>query len=532
MQSKKIFSSIIFVLLSVSSLCEKTGIKASISPAVVKDVTKKLMPILLNELKDIVVPDQNINVDAGIATLHIYLRNIHFGITSFPAENLNVAVTVPKNVDVTATQIKGSGRFDTTIKLGFLSSSYHINVDLKWLNVHANVELGSQKSTQDPTKLIPSAKIVAIDLDLDFDFDISSSILGTLVGLFKSAVKDYIRGKLVSEIRNQLLNNSKTLIDGLLNKIPLEPQIYHEIAVDDELLADPLVREGRLIVDILGKVLNTKIPESSNPPFPVSEGIPDLGKSGKLVEALVSPYVVKSAIYTLILSKVLDFTLHSTDIPSESPIKLDTSSLDIMFKGLKEKYGEKRPCDLNCELILPTPEVNLTEGIIHTDANIMCQVIVNLDESRESFVKFKSLVHSDAKVSIQEEGKIVSRIESLKVKDTELVETTLEDVDLQSMQYFFNTVIAFAIPVINQGVLSDLKIQIPEIEGIKFTDSELSVRDGYIELGVTPEVESIGNLVGIDTIRTIINDNIQRRESILQYNRDFSAAHDKLKFLE
>ena len=166
-------------LLSKNTIKEKSndlaGVKLAAKQDLILDFQKKYLPQVLNKIGQINIPDQQIEVDVKIGTLHIYLSNINFSITNLLTENISVGFNSPNFLQVSANQVTGNGNLQVQFKLGFIRETDRVNVNVNRLDASVTVALETIESKLTPGKLIPSCTVDNIQINLDFDFDIHGS---------------------------------------------------------------------------------------------------------------------------------------------------------------------------------------------------------------------------------------------------------------------------------------------------------------------------------------------------------------------
>lgn len=471
----------------------KAGVKIALKQDLILDFQKKYLPRLLEKIGNINIPNQEINIDAKIGTLHIYLTDINFSITNLSAENIAVKFNDPNIVQVSANQVTGNGSLHVRFKLGFISETDRVNVNVKRLDVTVTTVLNTIESKLVPNKLIPSCSITDIGINLDFDFDIHGSLIAAIAGLVKSKIKNLINDQIQNNLKNSIKNTLNDLINENVNKLPVYIPFGHkgfDLSIDYSLVSNPKVVDNYLILNSYGAVVNQYKPESMNIPFSLPENLPEYNKEGKLAQVFTSDFSLKTAVRTAHLTNLLSVTIDSNMIPKDSPIQFNTTSLDLLIHGFLDVYGKDKLVKFDCLSYMDFPNVTISENEIIADLNAFCSIFVEIDNSTnfDKAIDFKTSVNAKASAILTEGGNITATIQTLNLDNTEFVYSKLPNVDAKRFEQMVNFSSRLIVPFLNQKYLEDLSVNIPSVDGIYFDDSKLDIRERYIEINLTPKV--------------------------------------------
>jgi hypothetical protein len=477
---------IIFTLLS-SILTDKAGVKTVIKLDTVVEAERKFLPKFLNQIGDVDVPDQELAFDAKLFTVHAYLTHIHFSIKNLKAENINIAFLEPNIIRINAAFISGAGSFDVQFKAGFISESDHVNVAVNRVDCQADIVL-TQIESSVKGKFLPSGYIKDISFPVfDFDFDIHGSVIAGIVDLVKSMIKNTIRDKIVNALVTNIKDAGGKAIEAAIKKLP----VYFNLSemgldIDVSLTTPPVIENTFLILNASGAIVNQYIPESLNPPFIIPENLPDYDQSGKNAQVFLTEYSINTALNTLFLTDVLQYRVKSDDIPSDSPIKLDTTWLNTIFSGISDVYGKDKKVDILCKSSNnPTVSVNQQ---FHADAKATCSILVLLDSGEyDQALKFETSIKSEAKATLKELGIIQAEILSLVISESKIIETKVPGATISGIEMVINFTAKIIIPTVNAKYLNNIKVNIPTFQGVTFTNSFMMPMTGYAEVEVTPE---------------------------------------------
>jgi hypothetical protein len=480
------------LILSTCLCNDQAGVKIAIKQDVIEGFERKLLPLLSDQLKYLAIPDTEMSVDAKIGTLHIYLKNIHFSISNIIPENIIIGFAEPNKLNVHAHQIQGNGHLDVRFKLGFVSETDSINVKINHLSSDAEITLGVQESTKIKGKMMPTACISNISIDLDFDFDIHGSLIAYIASLVKSRIKDYIYSQIQSEMKQVIMDQTKQIISSLVDQLPVyAPLDDNGLALDYSLLSSPKVTNGYLILNSNGAIVNLNHPESLNPPFVQPTTLPDFDPNGKLMQMFLSDYSINTAINSVFLSNMLDVTIKSEDVPSDSPLQLNTTSLEMLVRGISDVYGKDKKVDLQSK-VTTRPDVWMSENFLNgTTVTELSLLVRNDNGTHDVALRFNTTISGSGDVHVQSQGQISAWIHSLELSNSTLIESQLKEADINHIEIMFNFATKIVLPILNNNYLKKITIKLPEIEGITFNDSTVEIENQYVEMNVTPQFDKI-----------------------------------------
>lgn len=508
MKSAMILMLSLVMILSFNSQ-EKSGVKIAVKQEVIYGFEKQFLPLLVEELGHVEIPDAQFDVDVGISTLHIFLSEIHFKLNNLLAENIIISLHEPDVVNVKANSITGAGNLKVFYKLGFLKETDIVKVMVNNVNIDAEAILTTQESKQVPGKLLPSANISHINIDLDFDFHVDGSFIAFVANLVKSIMKNYIHNQIISKLKEIVLDESKMLFDDLANQLPVYvPLGYKGLVIDYSLISPPKISNGYLLVNSNGAIINLDSKSSRELPFSSTE-MPDYDENGKSIQMFLSEYSIDTAINTLYESNLFEVTINPEDIPKDSPIQLNTSYLSILISGLSDYYGTNRPVRIYAR-VSEIPKFEISKHLV--DASVITELTfyVLLDSGEwDEALKFSTNVLVSGDATVQTQGQISAHIHTIELSQSKMIETKIKDVNLDNFEIFFNLSTKYLIPILNETFLKNITVKLPTIEGISFEDSTVDIPANYVEMNVNPKFEV-----------NLIHSYLQRRKVLLQTNNN------------
>jgi len=470
---------------------DRAGVKIAAKQDLILDFQKKYLPLLLSKIGQINVPDQSFDIDAKIGTLHVYLTQINFLITNLLSDNISLQFNEPNNVSVAAKEISGNGQFYIKYKLGFISETDRIVVNIKKVDCQVIFKLGSTDSHLVPGKLIPTASISNVNIDLDFDFDIHGRIIASIIGLIKGKIKSIINDQIQNNLKNQIVQKVNEIIAISVDKLPVYvPLGKYDLAVDYSLITDPKVLDNYLILNSNGAIVNVNNPDSLVNPYTIPDNLPDYDKSGKLAQVFASDYSINTAFRTLHLTKLLKIKVYSDDIPSDSPVQLNTTSLDLIINGLSDVYGKDKLVEIECETSGNAPKVHLIANQAIVTMVGECNIFVQLDNScsYDKALTFNTTISAAANAMMTEGGNITSNINKIRMDNSEMVFSKVPQANIKNLENLINFSSNLIVPFINSKYLKYLTISLPSVDGIYFNDSKVQIENNFFEINLTPKI--------------------------------------------
>lgn len=147
-------------------------------------------------------------------------------------------------------------------------------------------------------------------------------------------------------LKHAIITHSKDAFSKAFNQLPLTPQIETGLNFDYSITEAPEISSGKLVINSSATIFNAENPDTINSPFIMPDNLPSSGIINEDFQSMISSYSINTLLWTLTKEYRLQFTITSSLIPSGSPIKLDTTSLNTILSGLKALYGPDRPCSI------------------------------------------------------------------------------------------------------------------------------------------------------------------------------------------
>ena len=449
---------------------EGAGLKGAIDLKTAKLIVKYFNDDIIKEIEFINVPNQNLSIDS----ITCNITNINFGIINYSYEKVKISFEPSNKIHISLDKVEGWGHISLFFKFLLVKHSDNVKFEIQNLRVNSTVEI---KSKNVNGKILPDAKVTKLEYNYDFDFELDST-LGYIVSLFKAPIK-----KLISNEINKVIN--KEINKGLqigLSMIPNEIIVnkYKGYAIDYSLVSTPFIENNFILFNSYARFINLKIKETQNKDnyfMPLS--VPSYDLLGKSSQIYISDYVINTALFTFFKTRDLEILITPDMLPKDLPlIKLNTSWLNMIFKGITNVYGMDQNVFINF-IVCENPQLILKEKLISFILPTNIEIIVEGFEGIA--VKFRTTFYVDAIFKVFENCKISAVIQNLNIQNTYVIWSFTEDENFErNIEQNINMLKGVALPFINMFVLKKMHYDLPVYKGINFTDITITHHENYI----------------------------------------------------
>jgi hypothetical protein len=477
-----------------------TGIKLTIKEELIDSLEKDFIPQILQNLKNFSLTNQTINYDLKITTLKINLDNIKINLntSNFTVDNFKFNMVDPNKILLKITDLKGDINFDDKIKLSVFSTESHVNANLLKFNLNILLALNEIESKKIKGQMLPSLNLENIDLDFDFNYDISGDFISRLANY--SWVKSIIIKLVKSQINSIISSSLKKSVNDYMNNLMISLPPYLDLkekglSLDYGIMEQPKVTNNSyLTINSKGLIVNTNISETLNPPFNITKNIEDFDFTNnpqKNVELILSDYSLNSGLFTLFMMDILKININSEILPENFPVKINTTTLNVIFNGISDKYGEDIPSELLLKII-DTPKFNFKENAMNLNIPFQCSVFVLPENTEKQLaIEFNGNLSLDLNLKITEKGKAEVNINTLDLSEVNVIQSNVEKADLGNVQELINFVFRIGVPILNKNYLNSINFNLPKISGIDFSDMNLILKENFIDLHLNPNFEEV-----------------------------------------
>jgi hypothetical protein len=467
------------------------GARLSANYELINILKNQFLAPVIDFLKNETIPDQQFDIDIVIGTIYTKIQNIVFKNETISPNNFEITLNEPNIIMVSMTNVTGLGYFDLDLNFWkFIRETDKVDLTINQLNLVANISLQTVESKVDVGKLLPTIKIENINLDLTFDFDIEGSFFAKLADTFKSTVKNMIKSQIQNQLKTSIAEDAKKYIDNLISNQTVYYKIPdYDFVFDYSLIDAPKVEKGSLVVYSTAEFvklnqsnlnlnkLMAKSPHQESFINPLDD---------QLTLSLSSACINKS-LNSLYDPQLFKFEIKSENVPANSPVQLNTTSLDVFINNLSKTYGKDKKIILDCD-IMKAPSI-LVNDKVSISLSGECDLKVEVNETfYESAINFSFDTNLIGNVFLQPEGILSATIETLDVSNSILLKSNVPGAEIQYFEQFLDFVTYLGAPIISKK-LSNINILpfLPKIEGVSINDSSLDVSNYYINFGVNPK---------------------------------------------
>ena len=221
--------------------------------------------------------------------------------------------------------------FNSTGNLWFGNGEGNVKIDdftLKFgFEPYTNVETGLLCVNVTQLKVEPDPKNFHIDFaGADNDIFWALNQISDLVIPF---ILDF-----ASKIDKGTLEQLSSVIDGLLETIPFQINVYKHLWIDYTLLQEPDIINGFLTLLFNGTMF---LKDEENPISPLAV-LPTHSDQGLPLQLFLSEYTLNTVFYSLYMDDFLIFLISPEMIPATMPFKLNTQFISVFIPQITNYY--------------------------------------------------------------------------------------------------------------------------------------------------------------------------------------------------
>ena len=449
---------------------EGAGLRGAIDLKTAKLIVKYFNDDIIKEIGFIKVENQNLSINA----ITCNITNINFGISNYSHEKVNIRFEPSNKIHISLDKIEGWGHISLFFKLLLIQHSDNVNFEINNLRVNSTVII---KSKNVGGRILPDAEVIKLDYNYDFDFELDSS-LGHIISLFKSPIKQLITKEINKVIDKEINHGLQIGLSMIPNEIIVDENKGY--AIDYSLVTTPFIENNFLLFNSYARFINLKIKETQNKDnYFMPYFVPSYDLLGKSSQVYISDYVINTAFFTFFKTRDLEILISPDMLPKELPlIKLNTSWLNMIFKGISDVYGMDQNVLVNL-IVSENPQLILKEKLISFILPTNVEIIVEGFEGIA--VKFRTTFFVDAVFKVFENCQISGSIQSLNIKNTNVIWSFNDDENFESnIEKNFNMIKGLALPFINMFVLKNMHFDLPVFKGINFTDMTITHHENFV----------------------------------------------------
>eukprot|EP01088_Endostelium_zonatum_P010228 TRINITY_DN235_c0_g1_i1.p1 TRINITY_DN235_c0_g1~~TRINITY_DN235_c0_g1_i1.p1 ORF type:complete len:495 (-),score=103.57 TRINITY_DN235_c0_g1_i1:28-1470(-) len=463
---------VLLVLLGVLALvCSQKlpGFNSIVSQKGLSYGTGVVLQVLQGKLKTITVPNQSgekDSIDYSVENIRIQDITIPMGSTTIDAQ-----VGLVMAVSGVSAQILADWHFREKIwpHVPFGNGDATINLSEITINVIVSFGLSAQGK---PTVSARSVGVEIGHIEMHFSGSHLDFILNLLKGLFQGAIKDDIQKAMVSAITSEVNNN----LNSQLSTLNTEVNINH-IALFDLSLVKPIIvsNPNFIVFPQHGEFYQLSNPVES--PYLPNPNLPASAATSQMLQMYVDQYVANSAAWVFWKLGKLVLPITANEVPSDSPIKLNTSTWEYVVPKMYSLYPNWLMQATVSAIAAPITTISPSNATVFARTSVLVEVInpktgaltpvftlgLNLTGSATAKVVGNNIVANilGAKPSV---GLISSNIGPINTVALSSIITYLVESGIVPQ---VNAILAQGIPI-------------PTLEGVHAVNPSLSFGTGYV----------------------------------------------------
>jgi lipopolysaccharide-binding protein len=450
------------------ALAVSPGFKITLSQAGVNYAKDVGVAYLLKKLAVVHVPDQGGEAHAPVVgKIDWSLKNIVLSGLQIPSSAITFNAGRGLTVSIGGAAIHASMDFKYRRK-SWPHISGHGSVDISMSGTSIVIVVALGEANGRPTLAVAGTSVGIGHLDIKVhahDGWIYQFFIDILKGLIKKEAEKALSSAITSEL-NKGGNEA-------LQTMPVIEKVGHLAEVDFSFLSAPTIQSSYFTVNAKGEFYY--IPKPSEAPF-TPTALPDVMNS-EMVQIFFGEYVPNTASYVFYTAGIMQALLTDKDLPSWSPVRLNTSS----FKDLVPELYKKYPNMLMEARVLATqtPTVTFTSGGI--TAQGLGQIQVSVIQPNGQVIPVVVLgvtLGTSAKAYIMS-GNMIGATLSYVGSTLSLVSSTIGTFDVSVLngiikEFATRGVVPFFNYFLQQG------IPIPTIRGVTFVNPVIGYGNGFL----------------------------------------------------
>lgn len=319
-----------------------------------------------------------------------------------------------------------------------------------------------------------------------------------------------IAGMVKKNLDSQLCSAAKQAINDQGNKalasLPVVEKIDSTAEINFMLLSPPTFSPSYMDTYHKGEFFWIKRPTEA--PFSPAP-IPASSDTSRMLFLWITDYVANTAGYVYTEADVLKYTVHANQIPSWSPVKLNTTSWRVLLPNLYRTYPNMlMQLDLSATL---APTLKTTPAGLAITIFGLCRVSAVLPNGTVATAFIlnavracwrwrardapgglaRTLSHADAVQTVNASGRVwvtpKGKQELIMANATfistafDVTESRIGPIDAQNLTAVVNLLCQYAvIPLLNS--FANQGVPIPLVDGVSFVNPAITLANGYIEV--------------------------------------------------
>lgn len=428
------------------------------------------MGILEQKLNTVTVPDQSgkkDSIDYDLSNIKVADIKIPTGTTTID-QNIGLSLTV---YGVSA-QVTADWTFRESIWPHIPNGKGDAVIDLSSITLNIVTSFGLTPQGK-PTISAHSVSVDIGDIAMHFSGSHLDFILNLLKGLFEGTVKNDITQALIGAITAEVNINLNAQLATLNTEVNI-----NNIAQLDLSLTGPITFPSTqyFVLPQHGEFYSLTNPVEA--PYSPSRNLPSSPRTLQMLQMYVDQYVANTFAYSFFKMGKIQLIINANEVPSDSPIQLNTSTWQALLPNLYSKYPNWLMRATVEALTPPVANVSTSGAFVSGTNEVLIQVInpSNPNDVRNAFILGLNL--TGAATASVVGNKIVANITSAK-SSLGLISTTIGPINTVGLSAVISYLVTGAIiPQVN--VILAQGIPIPKLDGLDAVNPSLQFGNGYV----------------------------------------------------
>jgi lipopolysaccharide-binding protein len=425
-----------------------------------------LLELKLHELK---VPDQSGTADTVIGKVDWSLSGISVSNLQIASSSLVIVpgVGITLSVDGISIDLSSSWKYR---KNSWPHVNDHGTADVIVSSTNVVVTIRITESKGLPVVSVTSDSVNIGNLDIKLHGG-ASWLYNFFIGLLKGTIVHAIDKALADAV-------TKNIDDGVnhaLSTLPVTVPVNHQVEINYEMLQNPVFSSAQVTLYQLGEFYS--IVNSSECPaqYCPTDSLPD-EVSQEMVQMIIGDYVANSAGYVFFERGDLKIDVHENQIPSWSPVQLNTSSWKYILPELTKVYPNNLMVLSVYSTEPPVGKFTPNGASVYAVGRISVDVILNNGSIVPAFV-LQGFISMSGEVLLN--GKNIYGNLTYLASNFSLANSNIGPFDVSVLVDLINIFLSKGIvPVINKFLANGFAL--PTIKGLTFISPSVGWGNGFV----------------------------------------------------
>jgi lipopolysaccharide-binding protein len=334
--SKKILYFTLFIYYTINSINNNLlpGVKLTLSQNALNYLKDVGMKILEQKLSTLSIPDLNGNEKSPIGDIKWSLNSIKLTNIQIPQTSIHIVPNVGLQIFISNLGIHLNLHWHYSEK-----SWPHIGdsgtADIDSSGISASVELKIIEESQKPKVYVVSSSVSISSLNIHLHGGAS-----WLYNFFINILHDKIKNSIQDALNRAIKENIENGLNKVLSTLPVEIKINNEVKLNYGMIGNPIFTSNYLSLGDLGEFYSIVSPQECPINICIPSKLPE-SVTKEMLQIFIDDFVPNSAGFVFWKLNHLSTIITDKNIPSWSPIRLNTSSFEYLIPILYKNYPNK-----------------------------------------------------------------------------------------------------------------------------------------------------------------------------------------------